>query len=406
MNGICLVFDRLHAGYLGAYGNTWIETPAVDRLASQSFLFDQALIDTPDLQGLYRSYWQGRHALCPENPCGATATLAALLREQGVSTALVTDERLVAQHPLAVDFDEIVEIDPPWECRVAEKSEETHFAKCFLQIVDYLQSARGPLLLWCHLAGLGTTWDAPLGFRRAYIDEGDPEPPQGADVPERTLAKDNDPDELLGIVYSYAGQVSLLDTCLEAFLEFLQELKGADELLLAVTSARGFPLGEHGRVGPCDEALYGELVHVPLALRFSEGLGAAARSQALVEPADLWATFCQWWEIGSMPESPTGRGLMPLVGEDTRDLRDRLCIAGRAEERALRTPAWYFRAASEGELYAKPDDRWEVNNVSNRCLEVSESLQAALAQYEHALRSGWRIADLPALGDVLVHGLG
>ena len=49
MNAICLVFDRLHAGYLGAYGNSWIETPAFDRLASQSFLFDRALIDSPEL---------------------------------------------------------------------------------------------------------------------------------------------------------------------------------------------------------------------------------------------------------------------------------------------------------------------------------------------------------------------
>ena len=27
MNAICLVVDRLHAGYLGAYGNAWIDTP-------------------------------------------------------------------------------------------------------------------------------------------------------------------------------------------------------------------------------------------------------------------------------------------------------------------------------------------------------------------------------------------
>ena len=65
MNAVCLVIDRLHAGYVGAYGNTWIETPALDRLASQSLLLDQALVDSPDLERLYRSYWQGWHALVP-----------------------------------------------------------------------------------------------------------------------------------------------------------------------------------------------------------------------------------------------------------------------------------------------------------------------------------------------------
>ena len=296
MNAICLVFDRLHAGYLGAYGNTWIETPAVDRLASQSFVFDQALIDTPDLNRLYRSYWQGRHALSPDFSPGDCPSLPGCLRELGVTTALLTDDPLVARHPLAVDFDEIIDIDPPWECTGAEQIEQTHFAQCFVQIIDYLQSAREPFMLWCHLAGLGTTWDAPLSFRRAYKDEDDPDPPTGAEVPEQTLAEDHDPDELLGIVHSYAGQVSLLDSCLEAFLEFLKDLKAADQLLLALTSSRGFPLGEHRRVGPCDEPLYGELVQVPLMLRFPDGTGAAARSQALVEPADLWATFSQWWQ--------------------------------------------------------------------------------------------------------------
>jgi len=404
MNGICLVFDRLHSGYLGAYGNTWIETPAVDRLASQSFLFDQALIGTPDLNRLYLSYWQGRHALYPNGLPGNEPSLPATLHERGVTTALLTDDPLVARHPLAVDFDDIIDIDPPWECRGVEKIEQTHFAQCFLQIIDYLQSAREPFMLWCHLAGLGTTWDAPLSFRRAYRDEGDPDPPHGADVPEQILAEDHDPDELLGIVYSYAGQISLLDSCMEAFLEFLKDFKASEQLLLAVTSSRGFPLGEHRRVGPCNEALYGELVQVPLMLRFPNEAGAAARSQTLVDPADLWATFSEWWQNETPPASPAAVSLIPVVRQDIRAIRDRLCIIGQGDERAIRTPAWYLRAASEGELYVKPDDRWEVNNVSTRCLEVVECLQDALVQYEQAVRAG-SIADLPPLSDVLIHGM-
>jgi arylsulfatase A-like enzyme len=405
MNVICLVFDRLHSGYLGAYGNTWIETPAVDRLASQSFLFDQMLIDTPDLNRLYRSYWQGRHALSPDISPGDCPSLPGCLRELGVATALVTDDQLVARHPLAIDFDDIIEIDPPWECRVADKIEQTHFARCFVQIIDYLQRVREPFMLWCHLAGLGTTWDAPLSFRRAYKDEDDPDPPAGADVPEQILAEDYDPDELLGIVHSYAGQVSLLDSCLEAFLEFLKDSKAAESLLLALTSSRGFPLGEHRRVGPCGEALYGELAQTPLMLRFPDGTGAAARSQTLVEPADLWATFSEWWQNRPAPPSPTAASLIPVARQDVPTPRDRLCIVGSGKERAIRTTAWYLRSASEGELYAKPDDRWEVNNVSNRCLEVVECLQDALHQYEQAVKSG-SVADLPPLSDVLIHGLG
>jgi len=184
LNAICLVIDRLHAGYLGAYGNTWIETPAFDRLAAESFLFEQALIDTPRLDLLYRAYWQGRSALESREAQGRLS-LPGMLREAGVNTTLVTDERLVHQHPLAVDFDEIVEIDPPWQTQMADEDEfdQTHMARCFVQIIDRLQAARRPFLLWAHLGCLGTAWDAPAEFRQRYWLEGDPEPSPSAEVP-------------------------------------------------------------------------------------------------------------------------------------------------------------------------------------------------------------------------------
>lgn len=404
MNAICLVIDRLHAGYLGAYGNSWIETPAMDRLASQAFLFDQVLIDTPWLDGLYRSYWQGWHPLCSARPPQDRPTLPRLLREAGVNTTLLTDDRAVAEGPLAAEPDELIEIDPPWEVHPAEEIEGTHLARCFAEVIDWVRSAQEPFLLWCHLGGLGMTWDAPPEFRRAYWEQGDPQPPSSAEVPELMLQEDHDPDELLGFVQSYAGQVSLLDVCVGAVLEFLQGDPAGRETLLVLTSARGFPLGEHRRVGPCDEALHGELVHVPLMMRFADG-PAAARSQALVEPGDLWATLLDWWGVCEAPPSPSAASLMPVVRHQGAEAhRDRLCIAGRDTERAIRTPAWYLRTATPPELFAKPDDRWEVNDISDRCQEVVECLQDVLAQYEQTMHSG-QIADLSPLSEVLLTGL-
>lgn len=402
MNAICLVFDRLHAGYLGAYGNTWIETPSFDRLASRSMLFDRMLIDTPQLERIYRSYWQGWHALCPE-VSGQRPGLAALLRRQGVATALMTDDPQIASHPSAEEFDELIEIDPPWQIQTAEKVEKTHFAKCFVELIDWLTAAKGPFLLWCHFAGLGTTWDAPSRFRETYWEQGDPLPPVGADVPEQTLPPDYNPDDLLGIRQSYAGQVALLDTCLGAILEFLESSPLGRETLLSLTSSRGFPLGEHLRVGPCDEALFGELVHVPWMVQFPEAQAASMRSPSLVEPADLWATLLEWWNVDA-PHSPTAAGILPLARGETALLHDRLCIAGANGQRAIRTPAWYLRAGLDPELYAKPDDRWEVNDVASRCQEVVECLQDIRVQYELTLPEG-RVLDLPPLGEVLLSGL-
>jgi arylsulfatase A-like enzyme len=401
VNAICLVFDRLHTGFLGAYGNTWIETPAFDRLAAESFVFDQMHVDSPRLGQLYRSFWQGWHALAPavEN----RPALPAMLREAGVYCTLLTDERAVIEHPLAIEFDDCIQIDPPWQSQMAAEGayEETHLARCFLQIIDWVQTAQRPFFLWCHIGSLGATWDAPPECRERYWDESDPPLLPTADVPDRMLKANFDPDELLIYTQAYAGQIALLDTCLGGFLEVLEEHPSAHKTMLALAGARGFPMGEHLRLGPCDEALHGELVHVPLLLRFPDGLGAASRSQALVEPADLWATLLDRWRIAGA--SPTGQSLMPLVREEPVATRDRLVVVGTGQERAIRTPAWYLRKAEPPELYAKPDDLWEVNNVSNRCQEVVDCLLDATDQFEQAIYSG-NVADLPPLNGVLVEG--
>lgn len=402
MNTICLVMDRLQAGYLGAYGNTWIETPAIDRLASQSIVFDQMLIDSPRLESLYRSYWQGCHAMHRRKP-EECPSLIGLLREKGVSTALLSDDRSVFSHPLAVEFDEVLEIDPPWQPHEAEQTDQTHLAQCFVEVLDYLETARQPFLLWCHLGSLGMTWDAPRKYREFYCEPGDPEPPQTAQVPDLRLPPDHDPDELLGMVQAYAGQISLLDTCFEALLEMLDSGPFSENTLFALTGARGFPLGEHGHLGPGDESLHGELVHVPMMLRFPDRLAATVRCQALVEPADLWATLLDCHGVTDPPPTPTARSLIPLVRGREAVHRDRLGLVGPGGDRAIRTPAWYLRIHETTELFVKPDDRWEVNDVADRAHDVVEKLQAALVDFEQYVETGG--GQLRPLEPLLVDGL-
>lgn len=403
MNVLCFVIDRLHAGFLGAYGNTWVRTPAMDRFAAEAFVFDHAVIDSPRLDLLYRSYWQGLHALYSRRHPPQHPSLGAILRGAGVQTTLLTDDPAVGQHPLAEDFDNLATIDPPWQSQPAAEIDETHIARCFVEAIEQLESAEGPSLMWAHFAALGTTWDAPIELRAAYCEEGDPPPYGLTDPPRARLIEGFDPDEVLGIVQAYAAQVSALDACFDAFLGFLDASDLAAETAVLLTSARGFPLGEHRRIGPCDEALYGELVHVPLMLRLPDRTGQAARSQALVEPADLWVTLFDLLGIENRPESPTGASLLPLVREEKESLRDRLCLIGPSGDTAIRTPGWYLRTNHEAELFAKPDDRWEANNVASRCQEICESLCEAIPEFDQAIQHG-RAADLEPLPAALVEG--
>jgi arylsulfatase A-like enzyme len=224
-------------------------------------------------------------------------------------------------------------------------------------------------------------WDAPYELRAQYADEEDPPPPQFTAVPNRHLPENFDPDELLGITHAYAGQVSLVDSCLGIFLDAFRENPRASQTLLAVLGARGFPLGEHRRVGPCDEPLYEEMIHVPFFLRMPDGFGAMERNLALVRTGDLGPTLCEW--LGVAPSISSGaRSVLPLVRGEQSELRDHVLLESLTD-RALRTTAWHFRQLKEEgsslELYAKPSDRWEVNEVADRVPEVAAAFREKLA---------------------------
>ena len=261
-NLVVLVVDRRlrHCGFLGAYGNTWVQTPNFDRLAAEAFLFDRATIDSPRPQPVYRSCWQGWHALAQQSePARFQVALARQLADAGYSTTLLTDQPWLAEHPAAGGFARREVVAPPLgpdeEC-VAASVDETHWARFFAAAIDEVATAREPFCVWLHTGSLGQLWDAPIELRDQYRDEDDPRSADSAQVPDRRLPPDFDPDELLAIVHAYAGQISLLDLCLGGLCDCFAALPGAANTLLAVLSARGFPLGEHNRVGPCDNALY------------------------------------------------------------------------------------------------------------------------------------------------------
>ncbi|MEX0586709.1 MAG: sulfatase-like hydrolase/transferase [Pirellulales bacterium] len=397
-SAICLVFDRLQAGALGAYGNTWLPTPNLDELAARSFLFDRCFADAPQLASAYQAYWYGRDAFSPASEAGQES-LAAQLKSAGVKTMLVTDAPEVASAPGAADFAERILVEHEPVKRLAKSLEQTQLFRLMAAAIDAASEPSQPFLLWIHARAMAGPWDAPFELREQFVEEDDPPPGDFFELPSLRLAADHDPDELLPLRFAYAAQIVLVDHCVGAFLEAIDErTKSAPgPLLWALTSPRGYPLGEHGFVGATDEKLYNELVHVPLLLGSSDGTGAMARSNALVAPADLFATLCDWWQLKETAP-PWAASLLPNL-RDPNDsaARDRLALR-TPHDRALRTAAWSLRLADDdrAELFAKPDDRWEVNELADRCADVATALRESLNDYIR-IRAEGKPADLPPL---------
>lgn len=405
-SAIVLVIDRLGAGFLGPYGNTWLETPAFNRLAGSGVLCEQMLSHSPDLREVYDAYWK-----LPASSSRDPGSLAQVAKAAGCRAVLVTDDEQVKELPTAADFDECHFLRPPADLADQSPTEDaslTAFAALLDVARELVQSRPDPCLIWIHARAMNGLWDAPMELREQFRDEEDPEPLATVTPPEERLTGDYDPDRALSAAHAYAGQVSAADACLEAFLAAIDELPEADSLLLAVTSPRGYPLGEHGRIGPCDEALYSELLHVPCFLRLPAGEGLLTRLQELTQPGDLQATLIEaadWLEpvpTDGVKQLLDGSLLRLIRGEPGRSRE--LIQATGPRQRLIRTRAWQLRVTEaddgsqnepERELHAKPDDRWEFNDVASRCGEIVTQLlahaqQPPVGSLPDELSSPWR----------------
>ena len=398
---IVLVIDRLGAGWLGPYGTTWIDTPQLNQLAAESLLCEFMLSDSFQLATIYRSYWQGLAAHCTL-PTAPWPSLPELAKQAGLQPWLVTDDPSLLELPGAGDFQEQVLLRATPPKKAVRDIAHMQIADLFRTAAEQLQHATQPTLLWLHASAMQSAWDAPYEFCEQFAGEEDPRPPKLCLPPEHVFTTKPDPDELLGYVHSYAGQVVAVDACIGAFREEIANYSPPENTWLIVTSPRGYPLGEHRRVGAIGDALRGELLQVPLIIRMPQQEQQLTRLNSVQQPVDLFATLAGICGTNL----PCGLNLRQVAADEIPP--SPLAIAWSEHERALRTPAWFYREAGTGddkqrELYGKPDDRWEVNEIAGRVSEVVAACETVLAELESQRESPLRIK--PLLPEVLRRSL-
>jgi arylsulfatase A-like enzyme len=404
MKVVLLQVSDLHLGYLGCYGSDWVATPALDRLAAEGVVFDHHYADT---LGASPSARTGHSPLPFPGPDDREGTadapeLLTLLQENGVRTVYLPADATDGG-PAAVE----------------------RACAGVLAGVDSL-AGEDRWLLWAELPSLLPPWeldDDALALYFGPLDEVDapdaeaeeeekeaeggspepwPDPPQGPLDPE-----DFEVWERLQL--TYAAVVTRLDAALGGLLDGLRDRGLLDEVCLVVTAARGLALGEHGVVGLYRPWLHEELTHLPLLIRLPGAAEAGRRVSALTQPVDLYPTLCE--AFGLAPPPCHGHSLLPLLRDEAGEVRSYVCSGlklGEAVEWVIRTPEWALLlplAVPEGDpprgprLYAKPDDRWEVNDVRQHHLELAEHMEEVLRGYAEAARRPGPL-EAPALRDV------
>jgi arylsulfatase A-like enzyme len=415
MKAMVVVVPGLNPYAVGCCGNEWIETATLDRLASEGVVFDHHYADQPDTAGALRAWRTGCYCLplprtAPEVRSPHEIDLIIPLSSHDIQAVLVRS----ADRHSAHDF------RPGWRHvflpNVPKGQEETALDQLLEAAADALDRLRKRenWLLWLDLPILLPSWKPTDEYRTLYFDkeqeveEGDegeadmqPQPWVGA-LPEAVDASDD--FTFRSLQGTYAGMVTYLDSGLDLLLEELKRRELLEDMAVIITSDYGLPLGEHGVVGSTHSRLHEELVHLPLIVRLPRAACGGNRVATLTQPVDLLPTLYDLFELPR--PSVDGHSLLPLC-RGAEAVRGYACSAmrvGSTVQCALRAPEWAFlMAIAEGghsvaptQLFIKPDDRWEVNDVAQHHVELTQHLESVLRAFAEATR-GPRPMKMPDL---------
>jgi arylsulfatase A-like enzyme len=397
MKILVLALRGVHLGYLGCYGNSWIRTPHLDTLASEGVVFDHHYSDCPSHAGAWNAWRTGRYHFPVLQSKTASdlqdsPDLLSILRGSDIPAILISDS-----DPASGDGAE------KWHDRISFPADEakSDFSRVFVKKVlqaDHRLKSHEHSLIWVETDFLAPPWSVDKSVDDYFSDEGDDDssvrPTEPLKNPTIGWVDRSDDLTFARLQRTYATVISQLDDGLGQLLEELRRRERDNPMMLIVTTDQGFPLGEHGLVGGFRPWLHDELVHIPLLIRMPSGTAAGSRIRALTQPVDLMPTLLE--ALGLDFPDIHGSSLLPLIEGEQERIREFACSGlrmGNALEWSLRTPDWAFLSpifpeendlSRDRQLYVKPDDRWEVNNVLQHHPDLAETLEKTLSAFIHS----------------------
>lgn len=365
-NLLLVTIDTLRADRVGAYGHARAETPALDRIAREGVLLEDAIVSVAQTRPSHVSLFTGRqpyeHGLRDNfsPPLDAShATLATELKRLGYATG-----GFIGAYPVSRDsgldrgFDAF---DDPFSrpgggFRLERSSRRAGVVvDKALAWLDGLKAR--PFFAWVHVFDPHAPYDPPAPFRERFA----------ADL--------------------YDGEVAYADAQIGRLLAWLDRSGEASRTLVVATSDHGEGLGQHGE----DEhgvLVYDSTLRVPLVASWPGRLPAGRRVGGQFRSVDLLATLLDLMEAPAVPTSGASRAAEIRVGNRIPDneayaeaLYGQLHF-GWAPLRALRAEGLKYISAPRAELYDLRDDPGENRNRVGERSQLASAMGQRLGGYD------------------------
>ncbi len=375
---LLVTIDTLRADHVGCYGYQSGSTPTLDAIASEGFLFEDAVsnavVTGPSHMTILSGLLTSQHGAMKNGtkfPAGMT-NLADTLSNYGYRTAafvsgwtLNDDMTGLASHFDYYD-DDLSRVrwirDDAFDLQLirflAQVSQglgkEWHgndrpAAATNERLFNWLSRNHDtPTFTWLHYFDPHLPYEAPAPFDRMHAPNYKG-PANGLwyklGSAQRSVIA-NDQSNMNHMLALYDGEISYADQQLGRVLAFLKKRKLDDNLLLVVTSDHGESMGEHdiffGR------QLYEPSLRVPLMMKLPGVTPPANRVSQQVSLVDVTPTILDALGIKNMPPM-TGRSLMPLI---------------LGLETATDIPALATRVSHDG----KPYTQWSVRQSKKKLI--------------------------------------
>jgi len=411
-NVLLVLVDTLRADRLGTYGHDRNTSPNLDRLASEGWVFDEAIAQSswtkPSMASLMTGLYVGQTSvgsgnwftessegrvqvsqLAPEH-----LTMAEILVSAGYQTAgFGHNHHLIPRLGFAQGF-----LKYDWE--LLETIRLGAFSKYLISFRDEFSAGwiNGHFLDW-----LGDNRDDPFFSYLHHIDVHwpykAPAPYSGMfsdvesrldfnrlgflpDVVERVENGEEagvDDDTLRAMLNAYDEGTRFVDDGIGEVFEELRRRGLYDNTLIIVTSDHGEEFLEHAMLGH-GESLYDEVIRVPLIIKFPcpGRYCEPRRIDKQVELVDILPTVLSIVGV-ERPDNLVGRSLVDGEIPDGSSAFSEL-----RQSVALRTSGLKFifdSESDEGELYNLRDDPGEDNNIADSDEQVSELFTSRILDF-------------------------
>jgi arylsulfatase A-like enzyme/Tfp pilus assembly protein PilF len=367
VNVLVVTIDTLRVDRVGAYGSRAGLTPAMDALAKEGVVFEQATVPVPLTRPSHVSLLTGKlpfqHGIRDNFSFSLGAshrTLAELLKAKGYATGgFVGAFMLNAQSGLDRGFDEF---DDSFEERGGQSAFLAEHQRVAGEVeqragawIERVARREAPFFAWVHFYDPHSPYDPPPPYRARYAGR------------------------------PYDGEVAYTDSVLGRLLARLDRLGLQGRTLVVVTSDHGEGLGDHGEAEH-GFFLYETTVRVPLIIRLPGGLPAGLRIPSEARSIDVLPTVLEL--VGASAAAPPGipgrsvaaalsgpAGATPPSYAET--LFPRLHFEC-AELRSIRFDGWKYVEAPRPELYDLRADPNERSNLYAREGRRAASLRSRL----------------------------